>query len=74
MLLVTGDPPKLGAYPDATGVFDIDAIGLTNMVHHLNQGRDLGGREFGEPTALSIGVGVNPVAQDLPYEQKKISL
>lgn len=71
MLLVTGDPPKLGNYPDATGVFDIDAIGLTNMVHQLNGGLDLGGRPIGEPTALTIGVGVNPVHRDFDYEMKR---
>ncbi|SMF32285.1 bifunctional homocysteine S-methyltransferase/methylenetetrahydrofolate reductase [Pseudobacteriovorax antillogorgiicola] len=71
MLLVTGDPPKLGNYPDATGVFDIDAIGLTNMVHRLNGGLDLGGRPIGEPTALTIGVGVNPVHRDFDYEMKR---
>lgn len=71
MLLVTGDPPKMGSYPDATGVFDVDAIGLTNMVHRLNGGSDLGGRPIGEPTALSIGVGVNPVHRDFEYEMKR---
>lgn len=71
LLLVTGDPPKLGNYPDATGVFDIDAIGLTNMVDRLNCGLDLGGRSIGQPTALSIGVGVNPVHQDFKYEMKR---
>lgn len=71
MLLVTGDPPKLGSYPNATGVFDVDAIGLTNMAHKLNGGLDLGGRAIGEPTALSIGVGVNPVHRDLDYEMKR---
>lgn len=71
MLLVTGDPPKLGNYPDATGVFDVDAIGLTNMVHRLNGGIDLGQRPIGQPTALSIGVGVNPVHQDFNYEMKR---
>ncbi len=71
MLLVTGDPPKMGSYPDATGVFDVDAIGLTNMVHRLNGGIDLGGRPIGEPTALSIGVGVNPVHRDFEYEMKR---
>lgn len=71
MLLVTGDPPKMGSYPNATGVFDIDAIGLTNMVHRLNGGIDLGGRSIGEPTALSIGVGVNPVHRDFAYEMKR---
>ncbi len=71
MLLVTGDPPKLGDYPDATGVFDIDAIGLTNMVNQLNGGIDLGHRPIGEPTAISIGVGVNPVHSDFDYEMKR---
>lgn len=71
MLLVTGDPPKMGAYPNATGVFDVDAIGLTNMVHRLNGGLDIGGRPIGEPTALSIGVGVNPVHQNFDYEMKR---
>ena len=71
MLLVTGDPPKLGSYPNATGVFDIDAIGLTNMVHRLNGGIDLGARPIGQPTAISIGVGVNPVHRDFDYEMKR---
>ncbi len=73
MLLVTGDPPKMGSYPNATGVFDIDAIGLTNMVSRLNSGLDLGSRPIGEPTALSIGVGVNPVHRDFDYEMKRFA-
>ena len=71
LLLVTGDPPKLGSYPNATGVFDVDAIGLVNLVHSLNGGVDIGGRSIGEPTALSIGVGVNPVHKDFAYEMKR---
>ena len=71
MLLVTGDPPKMGTYPNATGVFDIDAIGLTNMVSRLNRGLDLGERPIGEPTAISVGVGVNPVHRDFDYEMKR---
>ncbi len=71
LLLVTGDPPKMGSYPNATGVFDVDAIGLTNMVHRLNGGIDLGGRPIGAPTALSVGVGVNPVHRDFDYEMKR---
>jgi homocysteine S-methyltransferase len=71
VLLVTGDPPKMGTYPNATGVYDVDAIGLTNMVHRLNGGIDLGGRNIGAPTAVSIGVGVNPVHRDLDYEMKR---
>src|SRR6059036_4376923 len=62
MLLITGDPPKMGPYPDATAVFDIDAIGLTNMVNKLNHGLDIGNNPIGRPTAFSIGVGVNPGA------------
>ena len=73
MLLITGDPPKLGSYPDATGVFDVDAIGLTNMVHRLNGGLDLGGRSIGQPCGLSIGVGVNPVHRDFEYEMKRFA-
>jgi homocysteine S-methyltransferase len=71
LLLVTGDPPKMGSYPNATGVFDVDAIGLTNMVHRLNGGVDLGGRSIGQPTAVSIGVGVNPVHRDFDYEMRR---
>ncbi|MCX6128634.1 MAG: bifunctional homocysteine S-methyltransferase/methylenetetrahydrofolate reductase, partial [Proteobacteria bacterium] len=73
MLLVTGDPPKMGSYPNATGVFDIDAIGLTNMVSRLNSGIDLGSRPIGEPTALSVGVGVNPVHSDFNLEMKRFA-
>lgn len=68
LLLVTGDPPKLGDYPDATAVFDIDAIGLTNLVHALNHGYDLGRNPLNQPTGYFIGVGVNPVAVDLEKE------
>jgi methionine synthase / methylenetetrahydrofolate reductase (NADH) len=62
LLLITGDPPKMGPYPDATAVFDIDAIGLTNMVNKLNHGLDIGNNPIGSPTTFCIGVGVNPGA------------
>ncbi|MEO7671617.1 MAG: bifunctional homocysteine S-methyltransferase/methylenetetrahydrofolate reductase [Longimicrobiales bacterium] len=68
MLLITGDPPKMGPYPEATAVFDIDAIGLTNMVARLNRGLDPGGNSIGEPTSFTIGVGVNPGAPEREYE------
>ena len=68
MLLVTGDPPKIGDYPDATAVFDVDAIGLTNMVSRLNRGLDLGGNRLKTPTSFFVGVGVNPGAIDLEHE------
>lgn len=71
LLLITGDPPKMGPYPDATAVFDIDAIGLTNLVRHLNRGMDPGGNPIGQPTAFVIGVGVNPVAIDATHELER---
>ncbi len=71
LLIITGDPPKMGPYPDATAVFDIDAIGLTNMVNKLNHGLDLGNNPIGLPTAFSIGVGVNPGAVNLEEEIRR---
>jgi methionine synthase / methylenetetrahydrofolate reductase(NADPH) len=71
MLLVTGDPPKMGPYPDATAVFDIDAIGLTNLVRALNRGLDPGGNTIGDQTRFAIGVGVNPVAIDVAHEIRR---
>ncbi len=68
LLLITGDPPKMGPYPEATAVFDIDSIGLTNLVSRLNSGLDPGNNPIGEPTSFTIGVGVNPGALDLDYE------
>jgi methionine synthase / methylenetetrahydrofolate reductase(NADPH) len=68
LLLITGDPPKMGPYPEATAVFDIDSIGLTNLVTRLNRGMDPGGNPIGAPTAFTIGVGVNPGAVDLEHE------
>ncbi len=68
LLIVTGDPPKLGDYPNATAVFDMDSIALTNVVRNLNQGLDIGGNRIDPPTALTIGVGANPVAADWDRE------
>jgi homocysteine S-methyltransferase len=68
LLIITGDPPKLGDYPDATAVFDVDSIGLANMVSTLNRGRDIGGKRLETPTAFLLGVGVNPGAVHLDYE------
>jgi homocysteine S-methyltransferase len=70
-LIITGDPPKMGPYPDATAVFDIDSIGLTNLVNRLNHGLDPGGNPIGQPTQFVIGVGVNPGAIDLDYEIRR---
>ncbi len=71
ILVITGDPPKMGPYPDATAVFDIDSIGLTNMINKLNHGLDLGNNPIGEPTSFCIGVGVNPGAINLDEEIKR---
>jgi len=68
ILIVTGDPPVMGPYPDATAVFDIDSIGLTNVVYRMNHGLDPGGNPMGEPTRFVIGVAVNPGAVDLERE------
>ena len=71
MLLVTGDPIRTGDYPDATAVFDIDSIGLTNVVHQLNRGLDIGGRRLKQPTSFLIGVGVNPGAVNFEEEMRR---
>jgi homocysteine S-methyltransferase len=73
ILLITGDPPKMGPYPNATAVFDIDAIGLTNLVNKLNHGLDPGGNAIGAPTSFAIGVGVNPGAIDVAHELKRFA-
>ncbi|MGH9395096.1 MAG: methylenetetrahydrofolate reductase, partial [Terriglobales bacterium] len=71
LILITGDPPKLGNYPDATAVFDVDAIGLTNLVHNLNRGLDLGGNAVGGQTSYLIGVGANPGAVNYEEELRR---
>lgn len=64
MLIITGDPPKLGDYPDATGVFDMDSVALTAVLRRLNCGVDIGGNRFSPTVNMTIGVGANPVASD----------
>ncbi len=71
LLCITGDPPKMGNYPDATAVFDVDAIGLVNIVHSLNRGMDLGGNPIGAGTGFVIGVGANPGLTDLDEEIRR---
>jgi len=71
VLLITGDPPKLGDYPDATAVFDVDSIGLTNLVARLNRGQDIGGQPIGQPTSFHIGVAVNPAALNADEELRR---
>jgi homocysteine S-methyltransferase len=71
ILIVTGDPPQMGDYPDATAVFDVDSIGLTNVVSRLNRGLDIGGQSIGQATAFHIGVAVNPAALNLDEEVRR---
>ncbi|MCH8954662.1 bifunctional homocysteine S-methyltransferase/methylenetetrahydrofolate reductase [candidate division KSB1 bacterium] len=71
ILIITGDPPKMGDYPDATAVFDVDSIGLTNMVDRMNHGIDLGGTKLDAPTGFHIGVGLNPGALDPALEIRR---
>lgn len=73
ILAITGDPPKLGDYPDATAVFDVDSIGLIGILDRLNHGEDLAGRPLGgEPTAFMIGTGCNPAAIDPGKEVERL--
>jgi methionine synthase / methylenetetrahydrofolate reductase (NADH) len=71
VMLVTGDPGRVGDYPDATAVFDVDSIGLTNVVARLNHGSDIGGQAIGASTAFHIGVTVNPSAANLDQELRR---
>jgi methionine synthase / methylenetetrahydrofolate reductase(NADPH) len=71
LLLITGDPGRVGDYPDATAVFDVDSIGLTNVVSRLNHGCDIGGQAIGTPTAFHVGVSVNPAASNLDEELRR---
>ena len=68
ILAVTGDPPKMGTYPDATAVFDIDSIGLISFIQLLNRGLDFSGQPIGGQTALFVGAGCNPGAVDVDLE------
>jgi homocysteine S-methyltransferase len=71
LLIVTGDPPRIGDYPDATAVYDVDSIGLTNVVARLNRGMDIGEQSIGQPTAFHIGVALNPGAFDVAAELRR---
>lgn len=71
LICITGDPPRMGAYPDATAVFDVDAIGLIRIASRLNHGLDLGGNPIGSQTALLIGAGANPGAVNMDEELRR---
>src|SRR5437764_1754820 len=71
LICITGDPPKMGSYPDATAVFDVDAIGLVNIVRNLNRGLDIGGNPIGTGTGFVIGVGANPGVPNIDEEIRR---
>jgi methionine synthase / methylenetetrahydrofolate reductase(NADPH) len=72
ILALTGDPPSIGDYPQATAVFDVDSIGLIRIIARLNAGTDLAGNSIGKPTSISIGFGANPTSLDLNNEIRRI--
>jgi methionine synthase / methylenetetrahydrofolate reductase(NADPH) len=73
ILCLTGDPPKLGNYPDATAVFDVDSIGLVNIVRRLNHGLDIGANAIGASTNFTIGVAANPGVPDIEQEIRRFA-
>jgi homocysteine S-methyltransferase len=72
VLLTTGNPAPDASYPDATSVFDVDAIGLTNLVVRLNRGLDIAGQPIGAPTRFHVGVGINPFATKMEAEWRRL--
>jgi methionine synthase I (cobalamin-dependent)/5,10-methylenetetrahydrofolate reductase len=71
LICITGDPPKMGDYPDATAVFDVDSIGLVNIVHNLNRGLDIGGNPIGNSAGFVIAVGANPGSLNIDEEIRR---
>jgi methionine synthase / methylenetetrahydrofolate reductase(NADPH) len=71
LLAVTGDPPHVGDYPGSSGVYEVDAIGLTGLVTRLNEGEDYSGKAIDAPTSFYVGVAVNPSAEDLETELER---
>jgi methionine synthase / methylenetetrahydrofolate reductase(NADPH) len=71
VLAVTGDPPHVGDYPGSSGVYEVDAIGLTHLLARLNEGEDYSGKAIDAPTAFYIGVAVNPSAEDFDVEVER---
>lgn len=72
ILAVTGDPTQIGDYPEATGVFDTDSVGLVHVLSRMNQGEDLAGNPIGDPPGFLIGAAFNPTAEDLDGEVEKL--
>lgn len=73
ILCLTGDPPKLGNYPDATAVFDVDAIGLVKVVRGLNHGLDIGANSIGASTGFTLSVAANPGVVDIEFEIRRFA-
>ena len=73
VLAITGDPPSVGDYPETSGVYEVDSVGLVKVLHRLNQGTDWAGKTLGGATNFAIGVAVNPVADDLDGEIESVS-
>jgi methionine synthase / methylenetetrahydrofolate reductase(NADPH) len=71
VLSVTGDPPESGDYPGARGVYEVDSIGLAQVISRMNAGEDFNGREIDAPTSFFLGVAVNPAADDVDYELQR---
>jgi homocysteine S-methyltransferase len=71
ILAITGDPPSLGDHPETSGVYEVDSIGLVKVLARLNQGTDWAGKSLGGATNFTIGVAVNPVAEDLDEELRR---
>jgi methionine synthase / methylenetetrahydrofolate reductase(NADPH) len=71
VLAITGDPPSVGDYPETSGVYEVDSVGLVKVLHRLNQGTDWSGKTLGGATNFTIGVAVNPVADDIDEEIKR---
>lgn len=71
VLAITGDPPSLGDHPETSGVYEVDSIGLVKILARLNQGTDWAGKNLGGATNFTIGVAVNPVAEDLDEELRR---
>jgi homocysteine S-methyltransferase len=71
ILAITGDPPSLGDHPETSGVYEIDSVGLVKVIARLNQGTDWAGKTLGGNTNYTIGVALNPVAEDLDYETQR---
>ncbi len=73
LCIITGDPPKMGDYPDATGVFDLDSVGLLRLVHQLNRGYDPGGKPMGDATSFYCATGAEPAALNHPRELDRLA-